>query len=414
MSRREGFGPKLRTPLGRRAVSVSAALAALVAASAGLAPHAIADSAPPEQWYLGAMHAPDLWKVSTGKGVKVAVVDTGVNPDTPSLKGQVLAQEVPAAAAYGATKDYDGHGTTMAEMIAGTGQGGGIKGLAPDAKVIPFRIALSTLKDPAELKRTSLPAQAIRAAADSDAKVINMSFAAHTKGPGLEEAVKYAASKGKLMFAGTGNDGEESNDLVEFPAALPDVVGVAAADASGNVGKFSHSGDFVDLAAPGLNVSRWCTADFQAYCTADGTSAASAIASASAALIWSAHPTWTADQVLRTMIDTAGRSWDRNTPSKYLGYGLIRPRLVLEKADINPGPADVDPLGKENGGSGTPPAASAAPSASAPAQGQAAAKGEGTGGGGGSTPWVVGGVLAGLVVIAGGVFAVLRTRRRGA
>ncbi|MEV6045913.1 S8 family serine peptidase [Streptomyces xanthochromogenes] len=360
------------------------------------------------------MHAEDLWKVSTGKGVKVAVVDTGVNANTSSLKGQVLGREVPEAAAYGATDDYDGHGTTMAEMIAGTGQGGGIKGLAPGAKILPLRVALSTLKDPAELESTKLPAEAVRAAADSDAKIINMSFGATTKSPGLEEAVKYAASKGKLMFAGTGNDGEENNGLAEFPAALPDVVGVAAADANGTVGKFSHSGDFVDMAAPGLNVSRWCDAGFKAYCAADGTSAASAIASASAALIWSAHPTWTANQVLRTMIDTAGRSWDRSTPSKYLGYGLIRPRLVLEQARIDPGPAGADPLARENGTGGGAPATPAVPSSSAPPRtpekGEAQAAGEG--GGDSGTPWLIGGVAAGVLVIGGGVFAALRTRRR--
>ncbi|MGW2456630.1 S8 family serine peptidase [Streptomyces sp. NPDC001704] len=381
----------------------------------GSAAPAFADGeAPQKQWYLDSLHAEDMWKASTGKGVDVAVVDTGVNPNTPSLKGQVLAQAVPQSAAYGATSDYEGHGTTMAELIAGTGQGGGLKGLAPQAKIIPVRVALSSLKDEAERKRTASQAAGIRAAADSDAKIINMSFGEAVKEPGDEEAIKYALSKGKLLFASTGNDEKASGGLLHFPAAYPGVIGVGAADEKGTVGDFSQAGDYVDLAAPGLNIPAWCDATFAKYCDSQGTSAASAIASASAALIWSAHPTWTADQVLRTMIDTAGRSWDRNTPSKYLGYGLIRPRLVLEKADINPGPADVDPLGKENGGSGTPPAASAAPSASAPAQGQAAAKGEGTGGGGGSTPWVVGGVLAGLVVIAGGVFAVLRTRRRGA
>ncbi|MGW2865570.1 S8 family serine peptidase [Streptomyces sp. NPDC001205] len=414
MSRREKTGPAIGMRGRRRAVSVCAALGMWAFFSGGLAPHAFAEDAASKEWYLDSMHAPEMWKTSTGKGIKVAVVDTGVNPDTPSLRGQVLGQEVPQAAAYGATKDYLGHGTSMAELIAGTGISGGIKGLAPDAKIIPFRVAMKSMKDPAERKLTPLAAVGIRAAADSDAKIINLSFGGATPEPGEGEAIKYAVSKGKLVFAATGNDEEAGGGVLEFPAAFPGVVGVGAADASGTVGKFSQSGDYVDLASPGLNTPAWCDTTFQKYCTADGTSAASAIASASAALIWSAHPTWTADQVLRTMIDTAGRSWDRNTPSKYLGYGLIRPRLVLEKADINPGPADVDPLGKENGGSGTPPAASAAPSASAPAQGQAAAKGEGTGGGGGSTPWVVGGVLAGLVVIAGGVFAVLRTRRRGA
>lgn len=397
----------------RRVVSLCAALGIWALVSGELASHAFADDAAPQQWYLDPMHASEMWKTSTGKGIKVAVVDTGVNPDTPSLRGQVLSQEVPQAAAYGATKDYLGHGTTMAELIAGTGNGGGIKGLAPDAKIIPFRVAMKTMKDSAERKLTPLAAAGIRAAADSDAKIINLSFGGATQEPGEGEAIQYALGKGKLVFAAAGNDEVAGGGLLEFPAAFPGVVGVSAADASGTVGKFSQSGNYVDLASPGLNTPAWCDTTFQKYCTASGTSAASAIASASAALIWSAHPSWTADQVLRTMIDTAGRSWDKNTPSKYLGYGLIRPRLVLEKADINPGPADVDPLAKENGGSS---AAPAVPSSSPPAKGEAVAKGEGTGGtkDGGSTPWIVGGVLAGLVLIGGGVFAVFRTRRRGA
>ncbi|GAA2469907.1 type VII secretion-associated serine protease mycosin [Streptomyces mauvecolor] len=397
-------------------VTAGAALGAWVVAASGLAPHALADDAvSPNQWYLAAMQAPEMWKVSTGKGIKVAVVDTGVNPDTPSLKGQVLTQDVPQSAAYGATKDYQGHGTTMAELIAGTGKGGGLKGLAPDAKIIPLRISLGSLKDPAEKKLTQSSAAGIRAAADSDAKIVNLSYSGGSE-PAEADAVKYALSKGKLLFAGTGNEGATNDFYRDYPAAYPGVVGVSAADEKGTVTHFSQSGDYVDLASPGLNVPVWCDTSFQKYCDSRGTSQASAIASASAALIWSAHPSWTADQVLRTMIDTAGRSWDKNTPSKYLGYGLIRPRLVLEKADINPGPADVDPLAKENGGSSAAPAAPAVPSSSPPAKGEAVAKGEGTGGtkDGGSTPWIVGGVLAGLVLIGGGVFAVFRTRRRGA
>ncbi|OSZ58861.1 hypothetical protein OQI_19350 [Streptomyces pharetrae CZA14] len=66
-----------------------------------------------------------MWKVSTGKGIKVAVIDSGVNADTPSLKGQLLVDEVPTAVAYRATDDYTGNGTTLAELIAGRGAGGG-------------------------------------------------------------------------------------------------------------------------------------------------------------------------------------------------------------------------------------------------------------------------------------------------
>ncbi|MFB7745950.1 S8 family serine peptidase [Streptomyces sp. NPDC056132] len=357
------------------------------------------------------MQTAEMWKVSTGKGVKVAVVDTGVNPGTPSLKGQVLTQEVPQAASYGATKDYDGHGTTMAELIAGTGEGGGLKGLAPDAKIVPLRISLDSLKDPSEQKLTQSSAAGIRAAADSDVKIINLSYASTSSVPEEASAVKYAISKGKLLFAGTGNDGATNDFAREFPAAYHGVVGVSAADKNGTVGHFSQPGNYVDLASPGLNVPVWCDTNFQKYCPSQGTSQASAIASASAALIWSAHPTWTADQVLRTMIDTAGRSWARNTPSKYLGYGLIRPRLVLEKPDIDPGPADADPVSPGQGGSS---AAPAAPDSSAPPKSDPVAKGEEQGDGGGNTPWAIGGVVAGLIAIGGGIAAAIRSRRRGA
>lgn len=109
----------------RRAAAV---LGTWVVVAGALAPHAFADETAPNQWYLTAMQAAEMWKVSTGKGIKVAVVDTGVNPDTHALKGQVLAQDVPKNASYGATQDYDGHGTTMAELIAGTGEGAASKG----------------------------------------------------------------------------------------------------------------------------------------------------------------------------------------------------------------------------------------------------------------------------------------------
>ncbi|PIB07273.1 hypothetical protein B1C81_20605 [Streptomyces sp. HG99] len=367
------------------------------------------------------MAADDLWKVSTGEGVKIAVIDSGVNPSTPSLKGQVLVDEVPKSVAYHATKDYAGHGTSMAELIAGTGAGGGLKGLAPGAKIVPYRVALKQLTDEAERKKTSVAAEAIRAAADSDAKIINMSFGGNIIYPEEKAAVKYAASKGKLMFASVGNDAQ-TKDFIGYPAAYPYVVGVSAADKSGNVGKFSETGAYVDLAAPGLDAPTWCDATFRSYCENEGTSIATAITSASAALIWSAHPDWTANQVLRVMLDTAGREWPKDTPSKYLGYGLIRPGQSLLDGKGNPGAADVDPITnrKVPGASG---AADASPSASVPASSQPSKNTSGgqTSAAGSSSNssddnaqlWVVLGAVSAVVVIGGGGLAVLRSRRSG-
>ena len=416
----------------RRVEAVGAAVGALAVVLVGLAPSAMASDVHSKQWYLGPMQAEQMWKVSTGKGVKVAVIDSGVNADTPSLKGQVLTDEVPKSVAYRATDDYLGHGTTMAELIAGTGAGGGLKGLAPGAKIIPYRSVFDGFKGgAAEKKKSPDTTDEIRAAADTDVKIINMSFGA--EGPSSEEkaAIEYAASKGKLLIAAVGNDGLKSGDTIGYPAAFPYVIGVASTDASGTVSKFSSSGGYVDLSAPGQNFPGWCDATFRSYCdNVNGTSSAAAIASASAALIWSAHPDWTVNQVTRALVDTAGRDWPKNKPSTYLGYGAVRPRVVLANPHYDAGPANVDPLAKENGGdllakSGSSPATSPvpSPSATASAASQAGEKGSADGnagsasnaasssGGGGNTTWIALGAIAAVVVIGGGAVAVTRTRR---
>ncbi|MGV9943831.1 S8 family serine peptidase [Streptomyces sp. NPDC003401] len=364
------------------------------------------------------MKTEEMWKVSTGKGVKVAVVDTGVNPNTPSLKGQVLTDEVSKAVGYKATEDYLGHGTSMAELIAGTGAGGGLKGLAPGAKIVPYRIGMKSMKDEGEKAKSPTLPNVIRKIADSDVKIISMSFGESVERPDVLAAIKYAQSKGKLMLASTGNDAEKNN-RIGYPAAYPYVVGVAASDEKGTVGKFSEYGNYVDLASPGLNVPTWCDNTFRSYCTSQGTSQATAIASASAALIWSAHPDWTANQVLASLIDTAGRDWAKDDPSTYLGYGLIRPRKVLENKNFNPGAADTDPLARENTVGVTGDDTSTSPSASTssqpsenPSGGRTSAAGSSADSSGDdTTTWVALGAAAAVLVIGGGAFAVVRSRR---
>lgn len=418
IKRRGGRSASFAGRNGRRVSAVCSALGALAVLSAGLAPSASAADVQSQQWYLSAMKAEEMWKVSTGKGVKVAVVDSGVNPNTPSLKGQVLTDEVPKAVGYKAAEDYLGHGTSMAELIAGTGAGGGLKGLAPGAKIVPYRIALKGLNEE-EKKKSPDPAVVVRSIADSDAKIINMSFTIDVDNPVMKAAVEYAHSKGKLMIAGTGNDAEEKN-FIGYPAAHPYVVGVAASDESGKVGKFSEHGNYVDLAAPGLDIPTWCDETFRSYCDDSiGTSLATAIASASAALVWSAHPDWTANQVLASLIDTAGRDWAKDDPSTYLGYGLIRPRKVLENSNFNPGAADTDPLAKENTVGVTGDDTSTSPSASTssqppknPSGGQTSAAGSTSDSSDDNTTmWVTLGAAAAVLVIGGGAFAVVRSRR---
>ncbi|MFJ8694784.1 S8 family serine peptidase [Streptomyces roseolilacinus] len=405
----------------RRRVTCTVALASAWAIGfVGLAPSAAAEDVRAKQWYLDAMHVDKIWGKVTGEGIKVAVVDSGVNASTPSLKGQVL-KGFDAMKEDGTTNDYSGHGTTMAELIAGTGQGGGLQGLAPGVKVLPLRIGLEAGhrgKNPTD------EADAIRAAADSDARIISMSYGGLGKTESLTKAVEYAHSKGKLMFAAVGNNGDKENTR-SFPAAYPEVVGVAATDPEGKVAEYSQHGMYVDISAPGSDIPYWCDESFTRYCDGDGgTSAATAIASATAALIWSLHPDWTANQVLRVMFESAGRGegWEPGTTSSYLGHGIVRPGAHINRGLGKPGAPNVNPLTNENSAapSGGSSASPASPVASAPASSQApqdqATPGQTVAGsseetGGGSSLGLILGGAAAVVVVAGGAFFFVRKRR---
>lgn len=409
--------PKPRVPLGLRGrlLGTMAVAAAWSVGFVGAAPAAVAEDVQSKQWYLEPMHTEEMWKTATGEGVKIAVIDTGVNSSTASLKGQVLKGFDATDVEGEATDDYDGHGTTMAELIAGTGQGGGLQGLAPGAKIIPLRVADSDWKT----KRSVNPldtADAIRAAADSDAKIISMSFGNEFMLDEEAEAVKYAQSKGKLFFAAVGNEAEKGSKPA-YPAAYPEVVGVAATDRQGKVSEYSQHGDVVDIAAPGDDLPRWCDEKFERYCQGDGgTSAATAITSASAALIWSAHPDWTANQVLNVLFDTAGRGdWEKGTLSNYLGHGIIRPAVNILKGKGTPGAPDISPLTKEKTSGST---ASPAASASASSQPEKKDKAQDASMAGSSTEknddsqlgLILGGVAV-VLVLGGGAFALIRKRR---
>ncbi|MER6999480.1 S8 family serine peptidase [Streptomyces sp. NPDC000410] len=408
-----------RRPARRGLTYVLALVGAWSFAVAGTAPAAVAADVQSKQWYLDAMGADEIWKKATGKGIKVAVIDSGVNPSTPSLKGRVLEGTDATDAPGEATDDYNGHGTTIAELIAGTGQGGGLRGLAPDAQIVPVRVADGEFAKKYKVNAWD-EATAIRAAADSDAQIISMSWGAEFGDYKMEEAVKYAESKGKLFFAAVGNTAKQGNKP-EYPANFPEVVGVAASDREGQVADYSQHGDFVDIAAPGNDIPYWCDKSFTRYCDGDGgTSAATALASATAALIWSAHPDWTANQVLRVMFESAGAGEDGNKTgrSEYYGHGVVRPNAHITRGLGKPGDANISPLtNKRTGGS---PASSASPAPSAPGSSQAPS---GKPGGdavvagsskksedGSQLGLILGG--AAVVVVLGGVaFAVVRRRR---
>ncbi|MEU1496299.1 type VII secretion-associated serine protease mycosin [Streptomyces sp. NPDC005732] len=375
-----------------------------------------ADSIREREWHLTAMKAEQMWRTSTGRGITVAVIDSGVNPGVGDLKGQVLPglDEAPASPGDEHT-DYEGHGTGMAVLIAGTGRtngGAGTFGLAPGVKILPVRTPDRGLDGGRYTKEFSeTVSRGIRYAVDSGAQVINISLAVSEGSAQLTAAVKYALDKGSLIFAGAGNSGREGDgNPVKYPAATPGVVGVAAVGRNLRRTAESEHGPEVDIAAPGEEMYHACP-NGSGLCRSHGTSDATALASASAALIWSKHPTWTNNQVLRVMLNTIGGPTDGAKRNDSIGYGIVRPRIALRDPG-DPGPADEYPLPDLAAAAPTAPAAGAVASGGAHAsaeEDESAAVVSPTDGGN-STPWIVLG--AGVVALVGLVAAVAARRRR--
>ncbi|MFE7582673.1 type VII secretion-associated serine protease mycosin [Streptomyces gardneri] len=401
----------------RARVTASAALGMLLVGIASVPAQAagIRD----RQWHLDAMGAEEIWQLSTGKGVTVAVIDSGVEDTHPDLRGQVLdGKDLAPEAAGDEHTDVEGHGTGMAGMIAGTGKGNGgagAFGLAPGAKILPVRLPAADLDGSmadADAEFNKLAPEAIRFAVDSGAKVINISQGAKSGSQELTDAVKYALDKGALVFASVGNTGDKGN-VVEYPGATPGVVGVGAVDQKLTHIPMSQHGDQVDIVAPGKDIVAAC--DGGDACKSSGTSNATALASAAAALLWSKHPDWTNNQVLKVMLNTIAGPKDGDKRSDFIGYGAIRPLRTL-KTPGDPGPADVRPIDDLTEiATATPSAPETLPSADpgpvettvAPAPAPQAAAEEG----GDTGLWIGLGIGAAVLLGIGVAVPVLRSRR---
>ncbi|WP_267880997.1 S8 family serine peptidase [Streptomyces sp. NRRL F-2890] len=266
-------------------------------------------------------------------------------------------------------------------------------------------------------------AEAIDYAVESGARVINMSIGGTDNGTAsrvMADALSAAARNDVLIFAAVGNDGDTFNTR-GVPAALDGVVGVAAVDGELERAPYSTHGSQVALAGPAEGVP-WRCGDLSApVCLREegGTSSATALASASAALIWSQHPEWTKNQVLRVMLNTAERPDDQRRDD-YTGYGIVRPDRVIIDGEGDPGDPDSPPIFRD-WEAALDPAATPAPEPEAetgPADGaepapgpeaEAAATGENSG----PLPWILGGTAVVLVVAVTG-WVVIRRRSASA
>lgn len=337
-----------------RAVAVVAAVvSALGAASFAAAPPALAQcvSGPvvglplaenaEQEPLISRLGLRRVWEISTGEGVTVAVVDSGVDDRHPKLAGAVAPPTDftpglgPAGFTVGpgSSDDCENHGTPIAGLIAGRAAGDDrVVGVAPDAQIVPFRFDGDLTQAP-----DGMIAAAIRAAADH-AQVMNLSFAVPIDYPAIRDAVQYALDRNVVVVAAAGNENESQPGFTWFPAAYDGVLAVAGLDDAGQPMEESNRGAWVDIAAPGENLAA-PSAGGQGYVVVNGTSFATGVVSGVVALLRARFPDMPAAEVVRRIEGTAvsltgGR--DERT-----GAGVVDPFLALTTAGTALPPAEV-------------------------------------------------------------------------
>ncbi|WP_405538586.1 type VII secretion-associated serine protease mycosin [Streptomyces sp. NBC_00075] len=341
----------------------SGLLVLLLAGSLSLLPatSAYADGIRAQQWALDAMHTQEAWRTTKGKGITVAVLDTGVEADHPDLVGNVLAGK--DMVGFGASRGdaaWARHGTAMAGIIAGHGHGydndDGVMGIAPEAKILPVRVILEdgdSARGKARNTRGNALAEGIRWATDQGADVINLSLGDDSKSahpePAEDEAVQYALEKGAVVVASAGNGGDKG-DHISYPAAYPGVIAATAVDKYGTRAFFSTRRWYATVSAPGVDVV--IAAPDERYYEGWGTSAAAAFVSGAVALIKAAHPGLTPAQIKKLLEDTARNSPDGGRDDSR-GYGFIDPAAAIKAAGkLKPEQLKSAEYGKEYFGTG--------------------------------------------------------------
>ncbi len=284
------------------------------------------------QWHLPKIGANTAWDSTQGTGITIAILDSGQDASHPDLVGNTVA-------GYNAyenntnTADVCGHGTKVAGAAAAvTNNGAGVAGVAGQAKIMPVRIAFY---DAGCYAYFSTMASGVTYAADHGARVVNISYSSVPTSSAVQSAANYLRSKGGLLFVSTGNNARDEN-FTPTTTMIP----VSSTDSADNLSSFSSWGNFTALSAPGSGI--YTTVSGGSYGAASGTSFASPIAAAVAALVMSAKPSLTADQVQNILFTTAVDLGTVGRDNKF-GYGRVNAAGAVAAALSTPTPDTTAP-----------------------------------------------------------------------
>lgn len=288
---------------------------------------------------LAELGAEDANRLATGKGIVVAIVDSGIDASNPHLAGVVIGgvDLVGDGERADGMSDTTGHGTAIAGQIAAQPvPGSGVVGLAPDARLLSVRAFRSTQQQDVDKgygPTSQRLADGIHWAADNGADIINVSMSQDTDSAELRAAVEHAAAVGALVVASGGNRASDADaaDAARYPAAYEQALGVSAADSSGRATESSIHGPQVDVTAPGGNVLTAAAGGGDCIFAGDApaSSYATGYASAAAALVAEAHPEDPPAGWAYRLTATALRA-DADNRDDVNGWGFIQPFAAIE------------------------------------------------------------------------------------
>ncbi len=295
-------------------------------------------------WSLELYGVPEQWQRSHGAGVRVAVLDTGIDADHPDLH-EAIAETRDFTGSRRGAHDMNGHGTHCAGTIAARQNAVGVVGVAPQCSLLAGKV----LGDSGSGDGAGVAA-GIDWASEQGADVISMSLGSPQADERIALAIERAVGRGVFVIAAAGNSGRP--DDVNFPARWKgrprlqrDTIAVAAVDRDGKVARFSSRGPEVDIAAPGVDITS--TYLRGGYAKLSGTSMATPFVAGVVALTVAVHrqtenpqtPLGTMAELREHLSRTARDAGDIGTDPEY-GAGLIDPASMLarEQADDDRSP----------------------------------------------------------------------------
>ena len=231
-------------------------------------------------WGIEKIKAPQAWLYTTGKKIKIGVIDTGIDFQHPALQGSII-NGINLVNRGSLPIDDNGHGTHIAATIAASNPANGMIGVAPHALIAPVKAF-----DEQGSAYVSDIIQAIDWCVTNNMDIINMSFGMRTKSKAMLNAVLRAYQKGIIIVASSGNDNKRKT--VDYPARYPHTISVGATNQLRRVAPFSNRGAYIDIYAPGDRiVSAWTGGT---YYEMSGTSMATSHVTGAIALLLERYP----------------------------------------------------------------------------------------------------------------------------